>query len=622
MQSLQTLEELWARKPGHRGYARYARALLREGRTERASQVLVEGLQRWPLDPSAHLLKAEIAQSVGDAAQQKADLEMAARLDSRSPAVLWALASLLAEQQYYQQACHWLERYLLVVPDQPQAKELFATVIAKLQVESSRATSTSGPLVESPADLVEGTFSFQENNDSLPAFSENGASSLPQSPSLPSWSTDSKFDVLATMEMPSFHDQSQGHSQVKDDTPDSLDTQDTAGTPDTETLGILPAALPLPPQVPLSADFPSIELGVESVDDPFRLKINAPPVPEAHLTSQDLSKRMDELFQEEEAAPSATTPVMDVLPPVLEPRSEENNVSVTGEDIADRLDDIFPGSTLPEMPAAVPVASAKPASGDETVHGEDVGRRLDELFGSDDEIPALSPSFPSAEDFDATIQLPTVPESLVDPEELVRTQQVSVKSLGEDSKDESSQGTDTKFEPRALLDELELEADLETATEERKGEVPLNLPPLQEPDSWQPGSLVGSRGSDVDSQLDELFAASSFPKELPPPPAPKPAAPNEAEKDPGATTGFARADVTGADVRDRLDELFGEDSVAPAPDEVVVPLAGVPTVTLAEEYLRQGHKEQALAVYQELLNRDPVNESYRKRLSEIQAMEP
>ena len=618
MQSLQTLEELWARKPGHRGYARYARALLREGRTERASQVLVEGLQRWPSDPSAHLLKAEIAQSVGDAAQQKADLEMAARLDSRSPAVLWALASLLVEQQYYQQARQWLERYLLVVPDQPQAKDLLATVIAKLQVESSRATSTSGPLAESPADLVEGTFSFQENNDSLPAFSESGASSQPQSPSLPSWSTDSKFDVLATMEMPSFHDQSQGLSQVKDDASDSLDT---AGTPDTETLGILPAALPLPPQAPSPADFPSIELGVESADDPFRLKIDAPPVPEARLTSQDLSKRMDELFQEEEA-PSATAPAMDVLPPVLEPRSEENNVSVTGEDIADRLDDIFPGSTLPEMPTAVPSASAKAVSGDDTVHGEDVGRRLDELFGSDDEIPAHSPSFPSAEDFDATIQLPTMSESLVDPEELVRTQQVPVKSLGEDSKEESSQGTDTKFEPRELLDELELEADRETATEERQGEVPLNLPPLQEPDSWQPGSLVGSRGSDVDSQLDELFAASSFPKELPPPPAPKPAAPSEAEKDPGATTGFARADVTGADVRDRLDELFGEDSVAPVSDEAVTPLAGVPTVTLAEEYLRQGHKEQALAVYQELLNRDPVNESYRKRLSEIQAMEP
>ena len=80
--------------------------------------------------------------------------------------------------------------------------------------------------------------------------------------------------------------------------------------------------------------------------------------------------------------------------------------------------------------------------------------------------------------------------------------------------------------------------------------------------------------------------------------------------------------MTGADVRDRLDELFGEDSVAPVSDEAVTPLAGVPTVTLAEEYLRQGHKEQALAVYQELLNRDPVNESYRKRLSEIQAMEP
>jgi hypothetical protein len=595
MQSLQTLEELWTRKPGHRGYARYARALLREGRTEKASQVLVEGMQRWPSDLSAHLLMAEIAKSVGDPAQQKSNLEAAARIDSRSPVALWSLASMLSEQQYYQQARTWLERYLMVAPDQPQAQELLSTVLAKLQVESSRLTSASEPLAESPADLVEGTFSLQDDKDSLPAFSDFSQPTATQSDSLPSWPTDPKLDVLATMEMPSFHDQSQT-GPSKDEAPDA----GTVDPPDTETLGIIPApSLEMPS---LAAGLPSMELGVESADDPFRLKFDV-PAPETQLTGQDLSKRMDELFHEEDPNPSATAPVLETIaPPSQEP------AKVTGDDIADRLDDIFPASTLPEMAASTPVEAAIPPA-DSVVRGEDVGHRLEELFGSDDSSPAGA--FPPAEDFDATIQLPTVSED-TDPEELIRTQQVPAKIVQEDShKDESSQGTDTRLESRELLDELESDRD------PAKGGNLLGLPPLQEPDSWQPGSLAGSRGSDVDSQLDELFATSSFPKELPPPPAP---ASQEPPQDAGATTGFTRAEVTGADVRDRLDELFGTDSVAPVPPPP--PVAGVPTVTLAEEYLRQGHREQALAVYQELQRRDPANESYRKRLSEIQAMEP
>ncbi len=47
--------------------------------------------------------------------------------------------------------------------------------------------------------------------------------------------------------------------------------------------------------------------------------------------------------------------------------------------------------------------------------------------------------------------------------------------------------------------------------------------------------------------------------------------------------------------------------------------ANVATVTLAEIYFQQGLKEQALQIYRQLLEREPGNDSVRKRISEIEA---
>jgi len=79
---VQTQEELWSRKPGHRGYARYARELQQRGSLEQAQKVLSEGLQRWPKDVSAQLLQAELAAETGDTNLQKSSLEIAAGLAS------------------------------------------------------------------------------------------------------------------------------------------------------------------------------------------------------------------------------------------------------------------------------------------------------------------------------------------------------------------------------------------------------------------------------------------------------------------------------------------------------------------------------------------------------------
>ena len=58
------------------------------------------------------------------------------------------------------------------------------------------------------------------------------------------------------------------------------------------------------------------------------------------------------------------------------------------------------------------------------------------------------------------------------------------------------------------------------------------------------------------------------------------------------------------------------------PEEEAVPEgagANVATVTLAEIYFQQGLKEQALQIYRQLLEREPGNDSVRKRIQEIEA---
>jgi hypothetical protein len=307
--------------------------------------------------------------------------------------------------------------------------------------------------------------------------------------------------------------------------------------------------------------------------------------------------------------------------------------SVTGKDVAERLDDLFPTSEITAPPSAPP--SPAPSTSEDVVRGEDVDARLNELFGEDDAPIAAEShvSFPPAEDFEATIQLPTLPppQPQIDPEDLIDIDESS-KRAPERPVAESS-ASETRFESKDDLDTQisGRETDAEELTKDHGSTM--DLPALQEPDSWQPGSMLTSRSSDVDSQLDELFASSTFPKEQHfPPIASMP------YSDAAATTGFARADmekaavneaVTGDDINDRLDALFGEDSSfpskatpSPSPSEAAADFAGIPTATLAEEYLRQGHREQALAVYRALVQKDPGNASYRHRLAEIQSQNP
>ncbi|MEN9355195.1 MAG: hypothetical protein RL318_2520 [Fibrobacterota bacterium] len=685
MQTLQILEESWTRKPGHRGFVRFAQALHREGQHDRAVQILNEGLQRWPRDLAGHLLLARIAGEQGDASVQKASLEAAVAVDSRSPAALWSLAGLLAGHQYFQQARAWLERYIGLYPSHGQAQELLDSVLASLAAESSRhpAASVAIPMDESPADLVEGTFGAQTiEYDSVPKMD-------PFAPQIGLGAADAggfsfntlgndavSDDVFATLEMPSFHDQNSAdslRSHVDDEPTEAPAVADVA------------AVEPIVPAAAQTAPFGTLTgFGIEDAGDEgdsVAARTQWIPKDEAtgNVTGSDISSRLEDLFKDE---PSATAAMLDVIPmPAEDVRAEPmvlagfeldsrmdelpedvaevaeavdapaERGNVTGRDVQDRLDDLFPSSEMPET-THVPPSSVitETASGNDVVRGEDVDARLEELFGSDDMMDASNlerPSFPPEDDFEATIQLPTVPPIAVEPEDLAAavaepsSEGTITSSFDQAILDVEESVADTHFDPQAEEPET-LEQAIALGRETTAESMPvfhepgstMDLPAMQEPDSWQPGSILASRGSDVDSQLDELFASSSFPREqhFPPMSPPSPVAPVVdpaigafgAMPTPGlrnehvATTGFSRAEVTGEDINDRLDALFGTDS-AFADTGSAGGFAGVPTVTLAEEYLRQGHHDQAEAVYRELVALEPANETYRTRLAQIQA---
>jgi len=66
------------------------------------------------------------------------------------------------------------------------------------------------------------------------------------------------------------------------------------------------------------------------------------------------------------------------------------------------------------------------------------------------------------------------------------------------------------------------------------------------------------------------------------------------------------------DVAEALEDA-GETAAAPP---------NVATLTLADIYFQQGLKEQALQIYRQLLEREPENETARKRIQEIEASKP
>jgi tetratricopeptide (TPR) repeat protein len=99
---------------------------------------------------------------------------------------------------------------------------------------------------------------------------------------------------------------------------------------------------------------------------------------------------------------------------------------------------------------------------------------------------------------------------------------------------------------------------------------------------------------------------------------------SETDEDMLPATGSAKPDAPAAPKFAPMtdeEEGYPEDEEMPSQSQSGTG-ANVATVTLAEIYFQQGLREQALQIYRQLLEREPENESARKRIEEIEATKP
>jgi len=327
------------------------------------------------------------------------------------------------------------------------------------------------------------------------------------------------------------------------------------------------------------------------------------------VTGNDVEDRLNEVF----GASSVHAPT---LPPPVS--RETRSDKVTGDDIDDRLGELF-GETG-EMPLVAPeprpaAVAMKPES--TVVSGRDIEGRLDDLFGEsvidltspiDSVVGVAADAVDRSADTSAfTRENPATPARVLEGKgdtsilpreaaERVPDDEVLVRKPGLESTTDFRAGS-LQLDPHRLVDEAAKGSEIDP------GGSTIDLPTIGYGATSQPETSIRLTGDDVDSRLDELFASSEFLADPQVTPI-------------SAKTGFVArpthtdpGEVTGEDIEGRLDDLFGTDSDFPV---------SLPTVTFAEEYLRQGHKDKAVSIYRQLLDRDPSNKELRRRLDEIE----
>jgi tetratricopeptide (TPR) repeat protein len=130
-------------------------------------------------------------------------------------------------------------------------------------------------------------------------------------------------------------------------------------------------------------------------------------------------------------------------------------------------------------------------------------------------------------------------------------------------------------------------------------------------------------GEDVSSRLNEMFDVGELSRAgRPSQPETGVPAGTETDEDVLAAPGFAQPPQQPAP---ELAPMMDEEDGYPEEEEMSPQTgagANVATVTLAEIYFQQGLREQALQIYRQLLEREPENDSVRKRIEEIEATKP
>ncbi|HNY30268.1 MAG TPA: hypothetical protein PKO15_05215 [Fibrobacteria bacterium] len=611
MTSLDTLEGISRTRPGGLGFSMYAEALLKAGRTEQAEQVVQEGLQRWPRSLTGRILRGKIALERGDFEVARSSFQTAVDLDGASRAALEGLAEASTRAQYLRQAFEVWGRLAALEPDHPKASTQVRTLAQSMDnpagldpvklvreqedVHSREAlsegatslgmSSMATPMPAFQLDMGESPSASGFTNarmeaatiPELPGF-QAPAAAPPPSASLLGKVEESSF---ATLEMPSFTP-----SRTIPPPPLEMPVPPSAApTPASE----FPAGQLPPPAVP--GRFPTAQDRIDAEATQFLAAPAAAGLSSDRVQGDDIENRMDALFGEISTSPAQAAPQASAFQPVDTPPTaidfpvfRPGSDKVTGGDVAGRLDELFGESSAP-APASTAPAMAVP-SNQPVVSGDDIEGRLDDLFSE------------SVIDLTAPTSEPPHPSASSDTSTMPRDAMLAPSSF--------SEAADTA----AVARDTTIEAQLPVPKAPRPAESTAELMALSSVDissfdTTRPN--LDTRGTtrltaeDVDSRLDELFASSEF----------------QADANPASRrTGFVprnpsanQNQVTGDDIEGRLDDLFGGDSDFPV---------GLPTVTFAEEYLRQGHRDKAASIYRQLLEKDPGNEDLRRRLADIE----
>ena len=623
MTSLETLEGLWQARPGGLAFAMYAEGLQNAGRPDDAAQILAEGVRRWPRHLGGRLVQGRLALDKGDIESARSIFQTALELDGSCRAALEGLAQASSRGQYFRQAFDAWSCLAALEPDHPTARNEMRAAAAHLDAPSTFDAAAMVLEVEddrSREALSEGTTSHVSGSiQAVPAFQfDLGGITAPSPFSAP------HLDGPTIPELPGF--QIPNHPATSSQTLLGRSGESSFAT--LEMPSFPPPTIPPPPleiprvdPTPLASDgpqtqpaprFPSPESRVEAEATQFF----ATQTPAAHsarglsrVTGDDIEDRLDEVFGSSSSVPPSVSPIT-----TLDPKRDSGGGRVSGQDVEDRLGEIFGESSHPEsggsrpLPPVTaipdpPTVESVPVAQIGTVTGDDIEGRLDDLFG--ESVIDLTSPIDTGRTSDETS---AVPNEAGFP--AART-----------GSDAAAVQRDSTFESGFAVLPRGTESTAELNTRD------LNLGATQFLDQALKGSEIDPTGStidlpaidaahsaadtsrsprltseDVDSRLDELFASSEF---LADPPQPS------------GRTGFvprevvspSAGSVTGDDIEGRLDDLFGGDSDFPA---------SLPTVTFAEEYLRQGHRDKAASIYRQLLEKDPGNKDLTKRLAEIE----
>ncbi len=643
MSSLETLEGQWRTRPGGLVFAAYAEALGTAGRREEAIQVLLDGIARWPRNLPGRLVLGNVARDGGDFETARASFQAAVEIDGNCRAGLRGLADVCMRQQYLKQAFENWNRLAILDPDDAEAAEA-----ARRMASSMDSKGSMGAFVDvreqeddrSREALTEGATSqamfaatSQATMATLPDFDLNlpdfaspssltatAGFSAPTLPDLPGFQAP-EIPAAAPEPVPAAPSSSPSLAKFEESAFATLEMPSFPG----KTIPPPPLELPkVPVQDPMQQPTASGLFTAGASPNPFAISeerlqlaeatqmMPAPPRASAPVTGDDIEDRLDEVFgasslpMPPSMPPLSTSQDASSIPSTPLSAAPESSTKVTGNDVEDRLGELF-GETGEMSLASLKTEPAvvKPAS--PVVSGDDVEGRLDDLFG--ESVIDLTSSHPQGRD-----------SEVADTSALARDA-VFAQSAAPKADDTSAfaRSGDTTIESRlpSGMPGAESTTELHTSS--------LRLNPEQMVDLAARGSELDQTGStidlptaefnaasetrmsprltaeDVDSRLDELFASSEFLAD----PVTASRRTGFVAKAPAAEPGV----VTGNDIEGRLDDLFGGDSDFPV---------SLPTVTFAEEYLRQGHKDKAVSIYRQLLDRDPANEEIRRRLDEIE----